>query len=43
MESLYRQVKDVVKNLSYKTSMINDIEDLKYKISTLDKTAFSTE
>jgi predicted DNA-binding protein YlxM (UPF0122 family) len=42
MESLYKQAKDEVENLHrIRQGLINDIEAFKYKISLLDKTAFS--
>jgi len=44
MESLYKQLKDEVDKLQYlRQGLLNDIEALKYKISILDKTAFSIE
>jgi DNA repair exonuclease SbcCD ATPase subunit len=44
MESLYEQVKEQVDKLQYTIQRLsNDIEALKYKISILDKTAFSIE
>jgi hypothetical protein len=44
MESLYKQVKDEVEKLQHiRQRLVNEIEDLKYKLSVLDKTAFSSE
>ena len=44
MESLYRQIKDEVDKLQYiRQGLLNDIAALRYKISILDKTAFSIE
>jgi hypothetical protein len=44
MESLYKQLKDEVDKLQYiRQGLLNDIAALKYKISILDKTAFSCE
>jgi septal ring factor EnvC (AmiA/AmiB activator) len=44
MESLYKQLKDEVDKLQYiRQGLLNDIAALKYKISILDKTAFSSE
>ena len=44
MESLYGQVKDQVYKLQATRQLLsNDIEDLKYKISLLDKITFSSE
>jgi hypothetical protein len=44
MESLYKQLKDEVDKLQYiRQGLLNDIAALKYKISILDKTAFSIE
>jgi DNA-binding CsgD family transcriptional regulator len=44
MESLYRQIKEEVNKLQYtRQSLINDIEDRKYKISILDNIAFSNK
>jgi hypothetical protein len=44
MESLYKQLKDEVERLQYiRQGLLNDIAALKYKISILDKTAFSIE
>jgi hypothetical protein len=44
MESLYKQLKDEVDKLQYiRQGLLNDIEALRYKISILDKTAFSIE
>jgi len=44
MENLYGQVKDEVNKLQYiRQGLLNDIAALKYKISALDKTAFSIE
>jgi coenzyme F420-reducing hydrogenase delta subunit len=44
MDILYRQVKEEVENLQrIRQGLINDIEALKYKISLLDKIAFSCE
>jgi DNA-binding CsgD family transcriptional regulator len=44
MESLYKQAKDEVDKLQYiRQGLLNDIAALKYKISILDKTAFSIE
>src|SRR5918994_1306813 len=44
MESLYKQLKDEVDRLQYiRQGLLNDIAALKYKISILDKTAFSIE
>jgi predicted HTH domain antitoxin len=44
MESLYEQLKDEVDKLQYiRQGLLNDIAALKYKISILDKTAFSIE
>ncbi len=44
MESLYKQVKDEVEKLQHiKQGLLNDIDALKYKLSILDKTAFSCE
>ena len=42
METLYKQLKDEVDKLQYiKQGLLNDIAALRYKISILDKTAFS--
>ena len=44
MESLYSQIKDEVDKLQYiRQGLLNDIAALRYKISILDKTAFSIE
>jgi hypothetical protein len=44
MEGLYKQVKDEVEKLQHiRQLLVNDIEELKYKLSILDKTAFSCE
>ena len=44
MESLYKQLKDEVDKLQYiRQGLLNDIAALKYKISILDKIAFSSE
>ena len=44
MESLYEQVKDQVEKMQRtRQRLVNDIQTLKYKISILDKTAFSIE
>ena len=44
MESLYKQLKDEVDKLQYiRQGLLNDISALRYKISILDKTAFSIE
>ncbi len=44
METLYKQVEDEVNKLQYaRQSIVNDIRALEYKISILDKTAFSIE
>src|SRR5215208_71944 len=44
MESLYEQVRHEVDNLQHiRHDFINHIEALKYKLSILDKTAFSCE
>ena len=44
MEGLYKQVKDEVEKLQHiRQLLVNDIEELKYKLSILDKTAFSSE
>jgi hypothetical protein len=44
METLYKQLKDEVDKLQYiRQGLLNDIAALKYKISILDKTAFSIE
>src|SRR5918994_6656432 len=44
METLYKQLKDEVDRLQYiRQGLLNDIAALKYKISILDKTAFSIE
>jgi len=44
MESLYKQLKDEVDKLQYiRQGLLNEISALKYKISILDKTAFSIE
>ena len=44
MEGLHEQVKDEVEKLQHtRQRLINDIEALKYKLSVLDKTAFSIE
>jgi hypothetical protein len=44
METLYRQIKDEVNKLQYtRQSLVNDIEARKYKISILDKIAFTSE
>jgi predicted transcriptional regulator len=44
METLYKQLKDEVDKLQCTRQVLaNDIEALKYKISILDKTAFSIE
>jgi hypothetical protein len=44
MESLYGQIKDEVDKLQYtRQALVNDIETRKYKISILDKIAFSSE
>jgi septal ring factor EnvC (AmiA/AmiB activator) len=41
---LYKQLKDEVDKLQYiRQGLLNDIAALKYKISILDKTAFSIE
>ena len=44
MDGLYKQVKDEVEKLQHiRQLLVNDIEELKYKLSILDKTAFSSE
>jgi hypothetical protein len=44
MEGLYKQVKHEVEKLQHiRQLLVNDIEELKYKLSILDKTAFSSE
>ncbi len=44
MENLYKQVKDEVEKLQHiRQGLLNDIDALKYKISILDKTAFTCE
>ena len=44
MESLYKQVNDEVDKLQYaKQVLVNDIQALKYKISLLNKTPFTSE
>jgi DNA-directed RNA polymerase specialized sigma subunit len=44
METLYKQLKDEVDKLQYiRQGLLNDIAALKYKISILDKIAFSSE
>jgi hypothetical protein len=44
MESLYRQIKDEVDKMHLtRQALVNDIDAKKYKISVLDKTAFSCE
>jgi septal ring factor EnvC (AmiA/AmiB activator) len=44
MESLYEQAKDKVNKMQRtRQGLSNDIDALKYKISILDKTAFSIE
>ena len=44
METLYKQLNDEVDKLQYiRQGLLNDIAALKYKISILDKTAFSIE
>src|SRR5919106_1624531 len=44
MDGLYKQVKDEVEKLQHiRQLLVNDIEELKYKLSILDKTAFSCE
>ena len=44
LESLYEQVKDEIDKLQYiRQGLLNNIAALKYKILTLDKTAFSIE
>ena len=44
MESLYKQLNDEVDKLQYaKQVLVNDIQALKYKISLLNKTPFTSE
>ena len=44
IESLYGQVKDEVDNMQQtRQRLSNDIHALEYKLSILDKTAFSSE
>ena len=44
MESLYGQIKEQVDKMQYtRQCLSNDIDTLNYKISILDKTAFSSE
>jgi predicted HTH domain antitoxin len=44
MENLYKQVKDEVEKLQHtRQRLVSDIEDLKYKLSILDKNTFSCE
>ena len=44
MENLYKQAKDEVDKLQYiRQNLLTDISALRYKISILDKTAFSIE
>ncbi len=44
VENLYKQIKDEVEKLQHiRQGLLNDIDALKYKLSVLDKTAFSCE